>query len=336
MQSSYETMLDLKRLQSFVTVAEETTLSRAAERLHISQPALSRRIQELEQDLGVRLFEPVGRGVGLTGQGEELLAHSRSLLAQAEALGDRARALGQGDVGVLRVGGSPQVLEHLIPGVLTAFGKAWPQIQVRLIEDGSLQMLQRLERGEVHLALTAYPPEQMFQSQVLSPVPVLAAVAVSHRLASQAEIEVTDLVEEPLLVLHHGFLTRETFDAACRLAHVRPRLFLESGAPHTALALAEAGLGIAIVPSTVRNTAKRLSLRRVLYEGKPLEMRLAVSWDPRRFLPPYAKPFIEEVAVQARERFTLPSSGDLGRQRKMPHAAAGASTRSSEPKRSTR
>src|SRR5262245_40434758 len=105
--------MDLRHLRYFVAVAEAGGFSQAAAKLRVSQPALWRQVRQLERDLGVRLFDRIGRRVRMTGQGEDLLTQGRDLLARAESLGDRARASGAGHTGVLRLGATPQMLESL-------------------------------------------------------------------------------------------------------------------------------------------------------------------------------------------------------------------------------
>src|SRR3954466_13360064 len=103
--------MDLRRLRTFVTVAEQGSVSKAALRLHISQPGLSRQIQELQQELGLRLFERVGRRLVLTAEGDQLLGNSRNLLNHASLLSEQAQLLKRGDMGALNVAASPVQIE---------------------------------------------------------------------------------------------------------------------------------------------------------------------------------------------------------------------------------
>ena len=116
--------MDLRHLRYFVGVAEAESFSRAATRLHVTQPALSRQIRDLEGELGVRLFDRSGRQVRLTPEGEDLLRGSRDALVVVEALRDRAHSLGGGRVGILRVGGTPQILESVLSTFLTRYRRA--------------------------------------------------------------------------------------------------------------------------------------------------------------------------------------------------------------------
>jgi DNA-binding transcriptional LysR family regulator len=242
--------MDLRHLRAFVAVADTGGFARAAARLHLSQPALSRQIAALEGELDVRLFDRVGRGSRLTSEGEDLLRRARRLVGEADALGARASALRGGHTGILRVGATPQNLENLLAHFLPPYRHGHPGVEVRLIEDGAARLPARLDRGDIHFAIMQ-AGDARFESRPLFPMRLLAVPPPGHRLGRRAACDVADLADEPLLVLRREFRSREWLEAACELAHVRPPLLLESGVPHTLLALARAGLGIAVVPSNV-------------------------------------------------------------------------------------
>jgi DNA-binding transcriptional LysR family regulator len=124
--------MELRHLRYFVAVADAGNVSRAAQRLNITQPALSRQIQDLEREFACRLFDRIGRRIILTRDGEEILERTRRLLADAEALGERARALAGGEAGVLRIGAVPQFIETALPEVLTRYALTHPGIEVVL------------------------------------------------------------------------------------------------------------------------------------------------------------------------------------------------------------
>jgi DNA-binding transcriptional LysR family regulator len=123
--------MDLRRLRTFVTVAEQGSVSKAALRLHISQPGLSRQIQELQQELGLRLFNRVGRRLVLTTEGEQLLGSCRNLLSQANSLSEQAELLKRGDAGSLRVGASPIQIETVLSRFLPRYAERYPKVLVR-------------------------------------------------------------------------------------------------------------------------------------------------------------------------------------------------------------
>lgn len=143
---------DLRHAKTFVTVAELGTVSAAAQSLHIAQPALSRQIRALEQELGVRLFDRVGRRLVLTGEGEQLLGDCRGFLNYANTIGERAQLLRRGNSRILKVAASPQFIEGAIANFLPRYATMFPKVQVKLIEAmGWPEIRGLLEGGEVHL-----------------------------------------------------------------------------------------------------------------------------------------------------------------------------------------
>src|SRR4051812_47726626 len=153
MQRLHNSRMNFRHLRTFVCVAEAGGFSRALTRLHLSQPAASRQIHGLQAELGVTLFDRVGRGMRLTAEGEDLLRQSRVVLAEADALRERARAFKGGDTGVLRVGATPQAIENLLAEFLKHHAHRYPAVEVELVEDGGARLPRRLEARDVHLSV---------------------------------------------------------------------------------------------------------------------------------------------------------------------------------------
>ena len=295
--------MELRHLRYFVSVAEAASISKAALRIHISQPALSRQIRDLEAELGLRLFDRVGRRIQLTAEGRDLLEQSRAVLAQVDAMDKRAKALIAGAVGNLRIGATPQTMQSLMAGFLAKYARARPGVEISLTEAGGVRLLDLLLRGDLDLAVSGILPGARFASRTLFPIRVLAVAAAGPRWRGRATLEIAELAEEPLLLLGQDFGTRQLFDAACRIAHLQPRCVLESTEPHSLIALAEADHGIAVVPSTVQFMSKMIQIMPILQDGKSLGTWSTVSWDERRTLPAYAVGFIEELDVCSRRTF---------------------------------
>ena len=163
--------MDLKRLRTFVTVAEQGTVSKAALALRITQPALSRQIGDLQQDLGLKLFRRSGRCLVLTREGEQLLGDCRTVLSIADSLSERAQLLRQGDTGVLRVAAAPQTIESVLPSFLHRYAERYPGVRVKLVEALASDHLAMLERGEVHLGDQRVPGKR----RALRGLPIAAA-----------------------------------------------------------------------------------------------------------------------------------------------------------------
>ena len=294
--------MNLRQLRAFATIVDSGGFARAADRLHVTQPALSRQIRALESDLGVSLFDRTGRRVQLTSEGEDLLGRSRHLLAEAAGLLERARSLKSGDTGILRVGATPQVIENLLAKFLSPYRRRHPGVEVHLVEDGGTRLHERLDRGDVHLAMTTAGGTR-FEDRLLYPMHLLAVVSPQHAVARRAVIDICELSKEPLLVLRPGFGSREWFDIACNVAGIRPRVLLDSGAPGTLVALAAADYAIAILPSNAQVPRDAVRAVPLVHRGASIGRWAHVAWDPQRFLAPYAERFVTELSAFCRRDF---------------------------------
>jgi LysR family transcriptional regulator, nitrogen assimilation regulatory protein len=298
--------MDLRRLRTFVAVAELGTVSRAASHLRISQSALSRQISDLEQEFGFNLFDRVGRRLVLTAVGEQLLEDCRGVLGQIGWLGERIGLLRRGDSGVLKVAAPPHTIESVLSRFLPRYAERFPNVHVRVTEALGLDQIAMLERGEVHVGIRHdQGTYRGLESLVLPPDELLAACAPSLELGRSATIDIVRVASYPLLVLEAGYSIRRLFNAACRLAHVEPNILLESRAPHTLLALAEAGQGVAIIPSLLRADRFALKIVRVTHRHKPFREPLVIQWDKRRPIPPYARSFCEALAEYMRKALPI-------------------------------
>jgi len=302
--------MQLRQARTFVTVAELGTVSKAALRLRIAQPALSRQIIDLEEELCLRLFDRVGRRLLLTGEGEQLIAGCRLLLSCESAVKEQAQLLRHGDTGVLKVAGSPQHIESVLSRFLHGYAQRYPKVEVKISEGTGSEILTLLERGEVHLGQNLLHAvkldERQFGSLPLGSVELLAVCHPSFPLGRRRTIEVAELAEFPLLLMDGGFGFRRAFDAASRMAGLKPTIKFESRNPHTLLALAEAGHGVAVVPSQLQCHRYRLRIVGLTYRGRTLREPLTISWDKRRPLPRFATDYCAMLAAYMRK--TLPIS----------------------------
>src|SRR5262245_1796287 len=210
--------------------------------------------------------------------------------------------LKRGDSGVLKLAAPPQTIESVLTEFLPRYAKSFPNVRVKLTEALGMDQVPLLERGEVHIGIRHdQGVNPWFESLSLPWDDVLAAYRASLQLGRGGSIDIASLATHPLLLLDSGYSVRRLFDAACRVADIEPDILLESRAPHTLLALAEAGQGIAIVPSVLRTERYRLKATRVTYRRKPLRDRYVIQWDKRRPMPSYAENFCAALAAYMRE-----------------------------------
>jgi DNA-binding transcriptional LysR family regulator len=303
-----DTGMDLRHLRTFATVAEQSSVSKAALRLRIAQPALSRQIIDLEKELALKLFDRVRRRMILTKEGEQLLQSCRTILGDVASLAEQAHRLRGGDSGLLKIAASPQIIESVLSTFLRRYANTFPNVQVKLTEAVGRDQLTMLERGDVDISiglLGAVQSEQLFTSLQLPAVEILAACERSHPLGARPTTEITQLARYPLLLLDSSYVFRKSFDAVCRLAGLEPNVAIESRAPHTLLALAEAGHGVAIVQTAVPIDRYKLSIVRIKHRGKPIQLPMAAIWDKRRTLPRYADSFSKLLSEHMRKVFPI-------------------------------
>jgi DNA-binding transcriptional LysR family regulator len=293
--------MDLVQLRAFVAIVQSQGVGRAAERLNTSQSALSRQLQNLEEELQLPLFNRERRQMLLTDNGKDLLARAIALLADAEAIKERAHALRDAKVGVIRFGATPPMIENLLAPFLVGWHKRHQHIAVELIEDGGAALADRLDRGDVHMA---YIPagDRRFEYRLLFPVHVVAAVAAQNSLARARVTEVKNVVRLPLLLLHGGFGSRQWFDAACYAAGVTPSVVLESASPSAIMALAAADYGVGILPSAMPAPAN-VSLIPITHLNVPLGRWTMLAWSRRRYTPPYVETFLKEFRIFALKHY---------------------------------
>lgn len=284
--------MEMRTLQYFVSVAELLSFSAAAGKLGVSQSAVSRQVQLMEQELGLRLFDRVGRKVFLTPAGRDLLERSYEVQKGMASLTARATELAAGTQGTLRIGATPQTLESVIARIVPRFMQKHPEVRIALVEDGSANLGGALERGTIDLAIGAMTSDMGFESLELFPLVALVAMPANHRLGRRRNVEISELAGEEMLLLRPDFMTRQLYDGACKVAHISPRMLLESASPHCLLALVQSGLGLAVIPSTVRLSKSDPPAVPLTQNGRALGLWMHVLWDPRRYTSPAALNFI--------------------------------------------
>src|SRR5262249_30773782 len=199
MRISHHSSGVLEKLRLFLVVLEEGSLRRAAERLHISQSAITRQIQLLEHDLGGRVLERTSSGVRPTGGGHTLAEKAKTLLADYDSVMAEVRRLVRGESDRLRIGYvASAVQEYLGPG-LAVLRRAYPKLKVKMLDQTPGEMIIALRRGEIDLALTGHGVDLLsrdFYTHKLASVPTLVTLPLDHSLASQKQISISQLKNE--------------------------------------------------------------------------------------------------------------------------------------------
>lgn len=240
--------MELHQLRYVCAVADTGTFSRAAERCQIAQPSLSQQVLKLEEELGAKLFDRLGRGIRLTEAGRAFLPHARSVLDEVELA--RGSVANSRDVsGSVTLGAIPTVAPYLIPRYTVAFSKRYPKSRLRIVEETTPVLIEGLRELSVDFALLALPLRH--KDLELFPIrtePLLAALPRTHTLANNTSLKLADLRGEPFVMLRDGHCFRDLSLQVCGSARVNPTVAFESGQFRSVLGMVAAGVGISLVP----------------------------------------------------------------------------------------
>jgi LysR family hydrogen peroxide-inducible transcriptional activator len=260
--------MELHQLRYFCAVAETGSFSRAAEQSHVSQPSLSQQIMKLEDELGARLFDRLGRSVRLTDLGKTFLPRALGVLRELEAA--RGDVVEQKDSvsGSVVVGVIPTVAPYFLPPQLTAFSRKFPQSHLTVVEEITPVLLERLRAGTIDVAILALPIRgHEFDVSALLTERLFAALPQKHKLASRRSLSLKDLRAEPFLLLRDGHCFRDTAVAACDRARLHPQIVFESGQFSSLLSMVGAGMGVSIVPEMAMERSARCRYVRIADAG---------------------------------------------------------------------
>ena len=279
--------VELRHLRYFVAVAEELNFGRAAARLHIAQPPLSRQIRDLERDVGTPLFDRVPRGVELTAAGSVFLAEARLTLAQAERAKRTAQRAARGETGRLRVGFVETATQSgILPDVLRYFRTHLPSVGLSLFELDPPRQLEAFRDGRIDVGIAHGIPgtaDRSLRAEEIHREPVVVALPAAHRVARKRRLTMDALAAEPFVLFTRDVAPAMYDDvvASCRAAGFSPHVIQEATGWHTVASLVGAGTGIGIVPRSLAT----FSHPGVVYRrsrGLAAELVLVAIWDGGR------------------------------------------------------
>jgi DNA-binding transcriptional LysR family regulator len=304
--------MELRHLRYFVAVAEELHFSRAAERLHVSQPPLSQQIKQLEEEVNVRLFDRTKRWVRLTSAGRLFLEHARQVLTQVDGAVLAARRTMGGECDRLSVACVPWADLMAVPRILRRFSELHRRVQVEIQTLTSVQQLRAIKTRTVDVGfMCPSSADKDLQMERLVAHPLMVALPSHHRLAARAHLSPRDLAGESYVMLAAGVAPTYAgiVTGYWEKAEVVMKERLKADQPHAVIDLVAAGAGFALVPSSVQEyEKKRIVCRRL--DPAPPELELALAW-----VPGVESPAINALLEVARQVVGQPKSHVSGESR---------------------
>jgi LysR family transcriptional regulator, benzoate and cis,cis-muconate-responsive activator of ben and cat genes len=274
--------VELRHLRYFVAAAETENVSRAALKLHVSQPALSRQIRDLEDEIGFCLLERTAKSVRLTDAGRAFLSDARALLQQADEAVKKARAIAGAESTELKVGYSPAATARILPAILRAYQRLTPNAHVKLHDWSNDENVAGLRDGRLNLAFVVRPPKEAslegIRFEELVRERICLAVPPHHAFATQRSVSLTEAASEPFIGLtreeypdYHSFLS-----VIFSSVKTKPQLIEEHDSISGVMSSVEAGIGIAIGAEAFGYSfGNREKLLRLTPEPKPISIGIA-------------------------------------------------------------
>jgi DNA-binding transcriptional LysR family regulator len=249
-------MATLRQLEYLVTVVDEGSFTRAAELLHVTQPALSHQIRALERSAGGPLLERLPKNLRLTPTGRAMLPHARAALADAERARCAARQAAGLEAGELQIATLYSISLGILPPALKAWRRKYPDVGIRLYEHRhTAELAEAMTTGQADVAIGPAPPAWSQAPQVLGIEEFVVVVALDDPLARRSKISLNDLADRAWVHYTPGHGLADLLDQACAQAGFQPRIAVRTEQTAAAPALAAAGLGPALVPANILPTS---------------------------------------------------------------------------------
>ncbi len=294
--------MEFRQLDIFRILARELSFTRAAEKANCVQSNVTVQIRGIEQELGVPLFERLGKQVRLTVHGARLLPYAEKILHLLEEA-SVVTVGGDSPAGMLHIGSPESVLTYRLPPVLQVFRSTYPEVDLVFRASGTRELLPQLERGELDLGLVI---DDVFEDsrlhiEALCPEPLSLLVRPDHPLLRQPKLTARQLADQSFLLTDAGCAYRSKLETALARAQVVPRAIMEFTSVETIKQCAALGMGIACLPAIVANSEIAAgNLASLPWSGSDLMMRTLVVWHKDKWLSPAIEAFVSLV----RDRLT--------------------------------
>jgi len=285
--------MDIRELEYFVTVSELQNFTAAANRLHVSQPAISKSIHRLEEELGFQLLNRTQKKVLLTEEGAVFLDLAKDILARIIAAQNTMTEYKNLTRGTFRIAVPPLLGAYVFPQLFAAFKKNYPSLDMAVIEDGSSTAVDLVKREEVHVGLVILPPTLTdLDSHLITSQEIVVCLPTDHPLSQEPFLTFEQLKNEPIILYNEGFVLRSIILKEYAKYNITPQVALSTNQFQTIKALVAKGVGISFLPKNsikVVNHVTKIPLHPHLF------LDMGLIWKPDKILPLACKAFIDFV-----------------------------------------
>jgi len=281
-------IMEFHQLRYFVEVARQKNFSRAAEVCHVAQPSLSQQIKKLEEELGQPLIRRSRKGAQLTEFGESMLPQALQILSGAQNMQEEA-AFGKEELsGRVSIGAIPTVAPYLMPSIIREVMQQYPEIQLRVIESTTDELVAQLREGRLDFALLSPPfdGDSEMNLSILLDDELLVVLPTVHALSTKRLLQLRDLTDFPMVLMKDVHCLSRQSISLCEASGLKPRVSLESAQLETVVSMVEAGMGFSFVPAMARATFVHRALSFASVAPSPVTRRISLASSKYQCLSP--------------------------------------------------
>lgn len=285
--------MELRQLKYFIEVAEREHVSEAAEHLHVAQSAVSRQIANLEDELGVQLFEREGRNVKLTTIGKIFLTHSQSILKSVDRAVEQVNAYLDPERGSIKIGFPTSLASHLLPTVISAFKEKHPNVRFQLRQGSYYFLTEGVKNRDIDLAFLGPVPTDDFllTGNILFTERIFALLPSNHILSERKSLRLRDLRNDEFVLFPEGYILQKIAIDACKQEGFLPNINAEGEDLDAIKGLVSAGMGVTLLPeSTFYDTVPKFTVK-VPIEDPIISRTVGIIVPSNRELPPSVQTF---------------------------------------------
>ncbi len=287
-------MMDVQHLKYFVAVAVEGSFTKAAQKLYVSQPTISKMVKGLEDELGVVLFERTGKQTQLTDAGEVILTQAQNIIHSFDHLTSEIDQLSALKTGTIKIGLPPMVGASFFPKVIHDFYEKFPRINIQLVEDGAKIVERDVESGLLDIGVAVLPTkEETFHVLPFANEKLMLLTNIRNPLCQKAVVKLNELADEPFIFFQKDFTLHDRIMIECVRSGFQPNIVYESSQWDFISGMVSADLGIALLPESVCHRAIDANIKVVKLEEPEIPWSLGMIWRKNHYLSFAAREWIQ-------------------------------------------
>lgn len=287
--------MDLRQMEYFQMVCRLNNLTRAAERLHVAQPAISVAMQKLEEELGVQLFSRSQKQFTLTTEGQVFLARVEDILSRTQDAILEMHEYRELRKGTIKLGVPPMIGSYLFPHIFAGFKQVYPSLDLSVIEEGSLAIRGMLERDELDLGIViTCHMSPLLQSELITGGEILVCLSPFHPLAGVEKVDFAQLRQEPFILLKEDTYHRQVILQQCKRHNFEPNIILASSQIDTIRGLVARGVGISFLFDVVARKDPQIQCVPL---SEPLCIEIGLAWKKDRYFSKASQAFLDYMST---------------------------------------